>query len=190
MEFGPLARHGRTSLVTGGAVMPACVLDDGPGHPHSHAHVRRGGSESHRSSGAVRLPPGLRRRAAIEPPRTPSPQQFVCHRRTVQHRHGRAMGAGHLDDEGALDLHHLAFRAHTTPWGTRRCSVVIHNRNAALRRGPDSLSETAGPRPNTGAPRRSRNGNSGAGIEQSADGCDRLSRFANGGAAGEHEIEC
>ena len=34
-----------------------------PDRPHSHAHARRGRSESHRSSGAVRLRPGWRRPA-------------------------------------------------------------------------------------------------------------------------------
>ena len=43
-----------------------------PAHPHSHAHARRGPSESRRSSGAVTLRPGLRRRVATGPPRTPS----------------------------------------------------------------------------------------------------------------------
>ena len=43
-----------------------------PGRPRSHAHARRGRFESRRSSGDVRLQPGLRRRAAGVPPRTPS----------------------------------------------------------------------------------------------------------------------
>jgi hypothetical protein len=48
--------------------------------PHLLAHARRGRFESHRSSGAVRLRPGLRRRAAGVPPRTPSQQHFDRHR--------------------------------------------------------------------------------------------------------------